>query len=214
MTPTTAYLLGELINEAGIPPGVVNIVFGYGATAGSAIVSHKNIPLISFTGGTETGEKISILAAPQHKKVSLELGGKNPNIIFADCNLEEAVSTSVLSSFANQGEICLCGSRILVQEEIFDQFVSQFVEATKKFKVGDPMDPSTRMGALISDQHLKKVQKYVEIAKEEGGTIQLGGDSPSMEGDFKNGYWVFYLYFLIIYFIFYFLFYFLLFIYF
>ena len=190
MTPTTAYLLGELCNEAGIPPGVVNIVFGYGATAGSALVSHKDVPLISFTGGTETGEKISMLAAPQHKKVSLELGGKNPNIIFADSNIEEAVNTSVASSFSNQGEICLCGSRILVEDSIFDEFVTKFIDASKKFIVGDPLSPTSRMGSLISLQHLQKVKGYIEIAKQEGGNVVFGGDSPKMDEPFTNGYWL------------------------
>ena len=143
----------------------VNIVFGDGPKVGSAIASHPRIPLVSFTGSTLTGEKIAIAAAPHHKKLSLELGGKNANIIFEDANLDECVATTVRSSFANQGEICLCGSRVFVQEGIYDEFLKRFTEATKKIVVGNPAAPTTTMGALVSKQHLDKVLSYVELAR-------------------------------------------------
>src|SRR5687768_11199952 len=148
LTPLTANRLAELSLEAGLPPGVMNIVHGYGAKAGAAICEHPDVPLISFTGGTVTGAKVAAAAAPMFKKLSLELGGKNPNVIFADADLEEAIATSIQSSFANQGEICLCGSRIFVERAIYDEFVERFVAATKQLKIGDPGDPSTDVGAL------------------------------------------------------------------
>jgi len=176
------------MNEAGLPAGVCNMVFGRGPTAGAALVQHPDVPLISFTGGTKTAHAIIVDSAPFYKKLSLELGGKNPNIIFDDADLSQAVPTSVRSSFANQGEICLCGSRLYVQKGIYDKFLEQFVALAKQIKVGDPKDPSTNMGALISKEHLEKIQYYVELAKQEGGTVVLGGDRPELEGDLKGGY--------------------------
>lgn len=176
LTPLTANRLAELSLEAGLPPGVMNIIHGYGAKAGAAICAHPDVPLISFTGGTVTGAKVATTAAPLFKKLSLELGGKNPNLIFADADLDEAIATSIQSSFANQGEICLCGSRIFVERSIYDEFVSRFVEATKKLRIGDPTDASTDVGALISEDHLRKVTGYLTLAKEEGGTIVTGGN--------------------------------------
>ncbi|HEX6161049.1 MAG TPA: aldehyde dehydrogenase [Thermoanaerobaculia bacterium] len=175
LTPLTANRLAELSIEAGIPPGVINIVHGLGAKAGAAICEHPDVPLISFTGGTITGAKVASAAAPLFKKLSLELGGKNPNLIFADADLDQAIATSIQSSFANQGEICLCGSRIFVERSIYDQFVERFVDATKKLRVGDPTDPSTDVGALISEGHLAKVTGYLKLALEEGGTVLTGG---------------------------------------
>jgi aminomuconate-semialdehyde/2-hydroxymuconate-6-semialdehyde dehydrogenase len=175
LTPLTAHRLAELSLEAGLPPGVMNIVHGLGAKAGAAICEHPEIGLISFTGGTVTGAKVAAAAAPLFKKLSLELGGKNPNLIFADADLEQAVATSIQSSFANQGEICLCGSRMFVARAIYDEFVTRFVEATKKLRVGDPLDASTDVGALISEAHLQKVTGYLELAQQEGGTILTGG---------------------------------------
>jgi len=166
------------------------MVFGTGPNTGAAIVEHPEIPLISFTGGTATGEHIIRGSAPHYKKLYLELGGKNPNIIFDDANLEECVTTTVRSSFSNQGEICLCGSRILVQEGIYPKFVEQFVQATKKMIVGDPRDPKTGMGALVSDIHRNKVESCIELAKKEGGTIVLGGDRPTVPRDLEGGYWL------------------------
>ena len=184
LTPITAHRLAELSLEAEIPPGVINIVHGLGSKAGEAITSHPDVPLISFTGGTVTGAKVAASAAPHFKKVSLELGGKNPNVIFADADLDQAVATSIQSSFANQGEICLCGSRILVERKIHDRFVDLFVAATKKLRVGDPTDEATDVGALISDQHLQKVLGYIALATEEGGRIVAGGRRIGEKGFF------------------------------
>lgn len=182
LTPMTAFLLGKLANEAGMPPGVLNILHGEGKGIGQAIVEHEATKAISFTGGTTTGKIVGATAAQQFKKVSLELGGKNPNIIFADCDLDEAVKTSVKSSFTNQGEICLCGSRILIEESIYDEFKKRFLEACKKIIVGDPMDPQSTMGALVSSDHLDKVDSYVKLAQQEGGTILTGGRKVDYEG--------------------------------
>jgi aminomuconate-semialdehyde/2-hydroxymuconate-6-semialdehyde dehydrogenase len=184
LTPLTANRLAELSLEAGLPPGVMNIVHGYGAKAGAAICEHPDVPLISFTGGTVTGARVAATAAPMFKKLSLELGGKNPNVIFADADLDEAVATSIQSSFANQGEICLCGSRIFVERSIYDTFVERFVAATKKLRIGNPTDASTDVGALISEAHLQKVTGYLALAKEEGGTIVTGGNRVDGPGYF------------------------------
>jgi len=179
MTPLTATRLAELSIEAGVPPGVINIVHGYGAKCGEAITAHPKIPLISFTGGTATGAAVMRTAGPLFKKVSLELGGKNPNVVFADADLGEAVSVSIQSSFANQGEICLCGSRIFVERSAYDAFVQRFVERAKAMQIGDPADEKTEIGALISRAHMDKVSRYIQLAREEGGTIVTGGKSPS-----------------------------------
>ncbi|HUP59885.1 MAG TPA: aldehyde dehydrogenase [Thermoanaerobaculia bacterium] len=184
LTPLTAHRLAELTIEAGIPPGVINIIHGYGPKAGAAICEHPGIPLISFTGGTVTGARVAAAAAPQFKKLSLELGGKNPNVIFSDADLDEALATSIRSSFWNQGEICLCGSRIFVERAIHDEFVDRFAAATKKLRIGDPMDESTDVGALISEAHLAKVTGYLQLAKEEGGTIVTGGHRVDRPGWF------------------------------
>ncbi len=190
-TSMTAALLGEVAIEVGLPAGVLNLVFGLGSPVGEAIVKHPKVPLISFTGGTETGRRIYRDSAEHFKKISLELGGKNPNLIFADCDLEKAVKVSLRSSFLNQGEICLCGSRIYVEEKIYPRFVETFVAEAKKLKVGDPKDPETFMGALVSKQHFEKVKSYIALAKEEGGTILCGGDSPTdLPGKFKNGFFL------------------------
>jgi aminomuconate-semialdehyde/2-hydroxymuconate-6-semialdehyde dehydrogenase len=184
LTPLTANRLAELSLEAGLPRGVMNIVHGYGAKAGAAICEHPDVPLISFTGGTVTGARVAAAAAPLFKKLSLELGGKNPNVIFADADLDDAIATSIQSSFANQGEICLCGSRIFVQRAIYDEFVERFVAATKKLRIGDPAEATTDVGALISEAHLQKVTGYLALAKEEGGTIVTGGNRVDRAGYF------------------------------
>ena len=175
LTPVTATMLSRLITEAGVPDGVVNIVHGYGAKAGRALTNHPDVAAISFTGGTVTGAAVASNAAPRFKKLSLELGGKNANVIFADADLDDAIATSIRSSFWNQGEICLCGSRIFVERAIHDEFVARFVDATKKLCVGDPLDQSTDVGALISEAHLRKVSGYIELAAEEGGNVVAGG---------------------------------------
>ncbi len=176
ITPMTAYLLSKICIEAGLPAGVLNIVHGLGTKTGAAIVSHKDVKAISFTGGTKTGEWIAREAAPKFKKLSLELGGKNPNIIFADCDYDEMLKTTVLSSFSNQGQICLCGSRIFVERPIYERFKADFIERVSALKIGDPLSESTNVGAVVSKQHLEKVLSYIELAKEEGGEILLGGN--------------------------------------
>jgi aminomuconate-semialdehyde/2-hydroxymuconate-6-semialdehyde dehydrogenase len=190
ITPMTAYLLSELCIEAGLPKGVLNIVHGYGHKVGAAISSHPKIPLISFTGGTKTGAEIAKVAAPMFKKLSLELGGKNPNIIFADCDFEKMIKTTLHSSFANQGQICLCGSRIFVEKSIYDKFKTRFVEETKKLKVGNPAAADSKLGAVVSKPHMEKVLSYVELAKQEGGTVLCGGHQVKLEGEFADGYYI------------------------
>ncbi|MDX1627358.1 MAG: aldehyde dehydrogenase [Fulvivirga sp.] len=190
VTPMTAFLFSELCIEAGLPKGVLNIVHGLGGSAGQAIIDHPEIPLISFTGGTATGKRIAATAAPMFKKLSLELGGKNPNIVFADCDFDKALNTSVLSSFANQGQICLCGSRIFVEEAIYEKFVNAFVEKVKGMKVGDPADDNTKIGAVVSESHMEKVLSYIALAREEGGEILTGGSRITMEGRCKDGYFI------------------------
>ncbi|MCT4580094.1 MAG: aldehyde dehydrogenase [Flavobacteriales bacterium] len=187
VTPMTAYLFSKICIEAGLPEGVLNIVHGLGTKVGAAITEHPGIKAISFTGGTATGKAIAKVAAPMFKKLSLELGGKNPNIIFADCDFENALRTSVMSSFANQGQICLCGSRIFVQRPIYEKFKTAFVEKVKKLKVGDPNDASSNLGALVSKEHLQKVLGYIELAKEEGGIVLAGGEQIHLEGELKEG---------------------------
>jgi aminomuconate-semialdehyde/2-hydroxymuconate-6-semialdehyde dehydrogenase len=184
LTPLTANRLAELAGEAGIPAGVVNVVHGYGNKAGRALTSHDDVPMISFTGGTATGAAVATNAAPRFKKLSLELGGKNPNVVFADADLDEAVATSVRSSFWNQGEICLCGSRIFVERSIHDVFVERLVAATRALRVGDPLDPDTDIGALVSEAHMRKVLGYVQVARDEGGTIATGGTRVDRKGYF------------------------------
>jgi aminomuconate-semialdehyde/2-hydroxymuconate-6-semialdehyde dehydrogenase len=184
LTPLTANRLAELSIEAGIPLGVMNIVHGYGNKAGRALTCHDDISAISFTGGTVTGSAVAANAAPRFKKLSLELGGKNPNLIFADADLDDAVATSIRSSFWNQGEICLCGSRIFVERSMHDEFVKRFAAATKKLRIGDPLDESTEVGALISEAHLQKVMAYIHLAEKEGGTIVTGGHRVDRSGYF------------------------------
>lgn len=190
LTPMTAFLFSQLCIEAGLPAGVLNIVHGYGAKAGQAIIEHPGITAISFTGGTVTGKKIAATAAPMFKKLSLELGGKNPNIIFADCDFEKTISTSIQSSFANQGEICLCGSRIFVERPLYERFVEEFVTRAKQLKVGDPNDESTNLGAMVSEAHMKKVLGYIDLALSEGGKILCGGKQVKLEGRCANGYFI------------------------
>lgn len=190
ITPMTAYMFSQLCIEAGLPPGVLNIVHGLGPKAGQAIIEHPDIPAISFTGGTVTGKRIAATAAPMFKKLSLELGGKNPNIIFADCDFEQAVSTTILSSFSNQGEICLCGSRIFVEQSIYEKFVETFVQKVSALSVGDPLDENTKVGALVSEAHMNKVLSYIQLAQEEKGKVVYGGKRITIPGRCEKGYFV------------------------
>lgn len=190
ITPLTAFLLCQILKEADLPQGVVNMVFGLGAEAGEAIVKHPQVPIVSFTGGTSTGKHLNATAAPLLKKVSLELGGKNANIIFADADLKEAVSTSLRSSFLNQGEICLCGSRIFVEKSIYPTFLSRFVEETRQLKVGDPSIKDNFIGALASKNHFLKVQSYVEMALKEGGQLETGNEELSLNERCRQGYFM------------------------
>ena len=190
ITPMTAYLLSKICIEAGLPDGVLNIVHGLGTKAGAAIVQNKDVKAISFTGGTKTGEWIAREAAPKFKKLSLELGGKNPNIIFADCDYKEMLDTTIRSSFANQGQICLCGSRIFVEKPLYEKFKTNFVEKVKKLKIGDPLDEKTNIGAVVSKLHMEKILSYIELAREEGGNILLGGNQVNLQGRCENGYFI------------------------
>jgi aminomuconate-semialdehyde/2-hydroxymuconate-6-semialdehyde dehydrogenase len=189
VTPMTAYLLTKLCHEAGMPPGVLNIIHGLGGEVGQAMVEHPGIKAISFTGGTATGKTIAATAAPMFKKLSLELGGKNPNIIFADADFEEALKTSVRSSFANQGQICLCGSRIFIERPMYQRFRDAFVERVKRLTVGPPHLDSTKIGAVVSLPHMEKVMSYIQLAQEEGGTVLTGGQRVFPEG-FAEGYYL------------------------
>ncbi|WP_027414969.1 aldehyde dehydrogenase [Aneurinibacillus terranovensis] len=188
LTPMTATLLGEICRDAGVPDGVVNIVHGFGPdSAGSALTEHPDVDAISFTGETTTGKIIMQAAAKTLKRLSYELGGKNPNIIFADSDLDEVIETTLKSSFVNQGEVCMCGSRIYVERAAYDKFLEKFVEKTKEMVVGDPFDPKTKVGALISEEHYERVTSYIQLAQEEGGQILIGGKRP--EG-LNKGYYL------------------------
>ncbi len=191
LTPSTAFLLGDVCREVGLPPGVLNLVHGPGAKAGAALVEHPAVRTISFTGGTVTGAAIAKTAAPAFKKITLELGGKNPTIIFGDADLDTHLPAIVRSAFANQGEICLCGSRILVEESIYPVFLERFVAAVKALKVGDPLVAGTDVGALVSEGHQQKVSRYIALAREEGGTIVCGGGPPaSLPARCAHGYFL------------------------
>jgi aminomuconate-semialdehyde/2-hydroxymuconate-6-semialdehyde dehydrogenase len=190
VTPATAYLLCKILDDVGFPKGVLNIVHGLGAEVGAAIVEHQDVPVISFTGGTATGRAISAVAAPMFKKLSLELGGKNANIIFADADFEDAVNTSVRAAFANQGQICLCGSRIYVERSIYDRFKEAFVERVRGLTVGDPLEAGTRTGAVVSQDHFEKVLSYINLALDEGGNLLTGGNPVKLEGRCANGFFI------------------------
>jgi len=189
ITPMTAFLLSRICMEAGLPAGVLNIVHGLGPKVGSALVSHPKIKAISFTGGTSTGKHIASVAAPMLKKLSLELGGKNPNIIFADCDFEKALKTTVQTSFLNQGEICLCGSRIFIERPIYEKFKAALLLEVSKLQVGNPLLKESRIGAIVSKMHFEKVLSYIELAKQEGGSILTGGTSLKIE-DHENGWFI------------------------
>jgi aminomuconate-semialdehyde/2-hydroxymuconate-6-semialdehyde dehydrogenase len=190
LTPYTAFMLAELAQEMGFPKGVLNIIHGYGGAIGDRLNIHPDVKSISFTGGTATGARIAAQAAPLFKKISLELGGKNPTIIFADAAYEEALSTAIRSSFTNQGEICLCGSRILVERTIYDRFLEDFVQCVQQLTVGDPMFDDIRLGALVSEAHLHKVLGYVQLAVEEGGVVRCGGQRVIPSGRCARGWFM------------------------
>ncbi len=190
ITPMTAFKLSEISIEAGLPPGVLNIVHGLGPKVGGAISSHPAITAVSFTGGTRTGAEIARTAAPMFKKLSLELGGKNPTIIFPDCQYEEMIKTTIRSSFSNQGEICLCGSRIYVERSLYEKFKNDFVERVRKLKVGDPLSPESDQGAIVSKQHFEKILYYFDLAQKEGGKVLCGGRSVRLDGRCKDGWFI------------------------
>lgn len=189
VTPLTAFLLSELCIEAGLPDGVLNILHGGGPEVGAAMVAHPQIKAVSFTGSTRVGQEIAKVTAPTFKKVSLEMGGKNPNIIFADCDYEKMLDTSLRSSFANQGQICLCGSRILVERSIYKKFKTDFVARTKALKVGHPTDDTVDLGAVVSKPHYEKVISCIQLAKEEGGKILCGGTALEIKG-YEEGWYI------------------------
>ncbi|HYE65227.1 MAG TPA: betaine-aldehyde dehydrogenase [Pyrinomonadaceae bacterium] len=187
-TPVTAMELGKLIQEAGFPEGVVNIVPGYGETAGASLAAHAGVDKVAFTGSTEVGKLIAKAAADNLTKVSLELGGKAPNIVFADADLEQAVNGAMMGIFFNQGQVCCAGSRLFLDERIKDEFLARFTEKAQKIKVGDPMDKATVMGPQVSEEQLNRIKGYVKIAREEGARVLTGGEPPRLEGDFQKGY--------------------------
>ncbi|HSU26933.1 MAG TPA: aldehyde dehydrogenase [Chitinophagaceae bacterium] len=190
VTPVTAFLLSKIASEAGLPAGVLNIIHGTGERAGEAIVSNPDVKAISFTGSTRAGERIASIAAPKFKKLSLELGGKNPNIVFADCDWEKMLNTSVQSSFSNQGEICLCGSRILIESSVYEKFKTGFIEKVKQLTVGDPHEENSKQGAIVSKVHFEKIMRCIETAKKEGGKILCGGNSIKLKGRCADGYFI------------------------
>lgn len=189
VTPMTAYLLSEICTAAGMPAGVLNIIHGAGPVVGSAITKHPEIKAISFTGSTRVGREIASIAAPMFKKLSLEMGGKNPNVIFADCDYDKMLRTTIRSSFANQGQICLCGSRIYVEASIYERFKADFVQRTKALKVGHPNAADTKVGAVVSQPHYEKILSYIELAKAEGGTVLAGGQAVHPKG-YEQGWYV------------------------
>ncbi|GMN09318.1 aldehyde dehydrogenase [Croceitalea sp. MTPC9] len=189
VTPMTAYLLSKICIAIGLPAGVLNVVHGQGQKTGALLSTHKDIKAISFTGSTKVGADIAMKAAPSFKKYSLEMGGKNPNIIFADCDYEKMLKTTLRSSFANQGQICLCGSKIFVEKPIYEKFKSDFVNKTKALKVGHPQKETTKIGAIVSKVHFDKINYYINLAKEEGGKLLCGGNSIKPEG-YENGWYI------------------------
>lgn len=190
LTPFTAFKFGEICKDAGLPAGVLNIIHGQGLTAGDALISHSGIKAISFTGGTATGKVIATKSAPMFKKISLEMGGKNPAVVFSDCDYDAMLETVVKSSFSNQGQICLCSSRIMVEENIYNKFRKDFVEKVSALIVGDPIEDSTQIGSITSKPHLDKVMTYIELAQKEGGTILTGGKQVTIKGRCEGGWFV------------------------
>ena len=190
VTPMTAYILSKICAEIDFPPGVLNIVHGIGSKIGDFLTGHEDTPIVSFTGGTQTGRHIAGIASPMFKKISLELGGKNPNIVFADANFDKAVTMAVKAGFSNQGQICLCGSRLFIQDEIYEKFKKALLEKVSKLKVGDPQDDGMDLGAVVSEEHMNKVLSKITQAKKIGGNILTGGNRKLIEGDLLNGYYI------------------------
>ena len=189
VTPMTASRFASLCIKAGFPNGVLNIVQGLGAKVGASLISHDDISAISFTGGTKTGESIASVAAPKFKKLSLELGGKNATLVFADCEFENTVNETVRAAFSNQGQICLCGSRLLIERSIYPKFKEAFLKEVKEITVGNPLNSGSIMGAVVSEAHMNKILSYIEIAKQEGGTILSGGSRIFPQGN-ENGFFI------------------------
>ena len=185
----TAFILSKICKEIDFPAGVLNIVHGVGSNMGDALTTHPDTPIVSFTGGTETGKHISRLAAPMFKKLSLELGGKNPNIVFADANFDKAVAMAVKAGFSNQGQICLCGSRLFIEKTIYERFKKALIEKTSKLKVGNPKD-DVDLGAVVSLDHMNKILSKIDQAKKEGGKILIGGERKVLPDGFSDGYYV------------------------
>ena len=190
VTPMSAYILSKICAEIDFPPGVLNIVHGLGSKIGDSLTGHEDTPIVSFTGGTQTGRHIAGIASPMFKKISLELGGKNPNIVFADANFDKAVSMAVKAGFSNQGQICLCGSRLFIEDEIYEKFKKVLIKKVSKLKVGDPQDNDVDLGAVVSKEHMNKVLSKITQAKKLGGNILIGGNRKLIEGDLSNGYYI------------------------
>ncbi len=190
VTPMTAFLFSKICQKINFPKGVLNIVHGFGHKAGDALSRHVDVPILSFTGGTATGEKIAAVTAPMFKKISLELGGKNPNIVFEDAEFNKSVDMAVKAAFSNQGQICLCGSRLFVQDSLYEKFRDSFVEKTKSLKVGNPKNDDSNLGAVVSKQHMEKILECIELAKSEGGEILTGGNRLILDGDLSEGYYI------------------------
>lgn len=190
VTPMTAHLLSQICEQAGLPPGVLNIVHGLGGDVGQALSTHPQIKAVSFTGSTLTGQKIAQSSAPQFKKLALEMGGKNPAIVFADCDLERTSSEIVRAAFSNQGQICLCGSRILVEESIYEAFKKLLLRKMQSLKVGDPLEAGISQGAIVSQVHFDKVLSYIQLAQQEGGTLLTGGKAVAVSGRCEKGWFI------------------------
>ncbi len=190
ITPCTAYYFSELCQQAGLPAGVLNILHGLGSRVGEELVKHPTIKAVSFTGGTQTGKQIAALVAPQFKKLSLELGGKNATLVFESADIEQSATMAVKAAFTNQGQICLCGSRILVQRSIYEQFKKLFVEKVQQLKVQDPLLAEADLGAVVSASHYRKVLSYIDLAQQEGGKILCGGRAVQLQGRCEKGYFI------------------------
>tara|TARA_B110000438_G_scaffold56927_1_gene56987 strand:- start:440 stop:1882 length:1443 start_codon:yes stop_codon:yes gene_type:complete len=190
ITPMTAFLLSKICIEAGLPKGVLNIIHGLGSSIGDSLTTHIDTPIVSFTGGTKTGQHIAKVTAPMFKKVSLELGGKNPNIVFADANFDKAVDMAVKAGFSNQGQICLCGSRLFIEESIYSKFKESLLLKVSKLIVGDPKDNDSNLGAVVSENHMDNILSRIEDAKKLGGRVLIGGNRKYLSGDLAKGYYI------------------------